>query len=85
MILDIPELLHLYLFVFLVVIALAWILFLRNRYRSQMSIRRFFTCETCGKTMTVELPRAWARCPACGARHDLINLKEITHGNVDRT
>jgi uncharacterized paraquat-inducible protein A len=63
----------LYVTVFLAVVLVAWLFFLRTRRRSQQDGRRIFICESCQNAFPERVPYQRPRCPRCGA---------IYHGEI---
>ncbi len=66
----------LYVTVFLAVLLIAWLFFLRTRRRSELDARRIFICETCQTAFTERVPYQRPRCPRCGALYEDKTVKE---------
>ena len=66
----------LYVTVFLAVLLMAWLAFLRTRRRSQLDARRFFICGSCQNAFAESAPYQRPRCPQCGAIYEDKALKE---------
>jgi uncharacterized paraquat-inducible protein A len=57
----------LYVTVFLALLLIAWLFFLRTRRRSDLDARRIFICQCCQKAFPERVPYQRPRCPQCGA------------------
>lgn len=57
----------LYVTVFLAVLLVTWLFFLRTRRRSELDARRIFICGSCQNAFTECVPYQRPRCPRCGA------------------
>jgi uncharacterized paraquat-inducible protein A len=68
----------LYVTVFLAVLLVAWLVFLRTRRRSQLDARRIFICGSCQAAFTECVPYQRPRCPRCGALHEGTTVKEAS-------
>jgi hypothetical protein len=66
----------LYVTVFLAVLLIAWLFFLRTRRRSQLDARRIFICGSCQNAFTERAPYQRPRCPKCGALYEDKAVKE---------
>ena len=66
----------LYVTVFLAVLLMAWLFFLRTRRRSELDGRRIFICESCQNAFAERVPYQRPRCPRCGALYEDKALKE---------
>jgi predicted RNA-binding Zn-ribbon protein involved in translation (DUF1610 family) len=66
----------LYVTVFLAVLLIAWLFFLRTRRRSELDARRIFICGSCQKAFTERRPYQRPRCPQCGAIYEDKIVKE---------
>ena len=66
----------LYVTVFLAVLLIAWLFFLRTRRRSELDARRIFICETCQNAFAERVPYQRSRCPRCGALYEDKSMKE---------
>jgi uncharacterized paraquat-inducible protein A len=62
--------------VFLAVILIAWLFFLRTRRRSQLDARRIFICGSCQNAFPERRPYQRPRCPRCGALYEDKVMKE---------
>jgi uncharacterized paraquat-inducible protein A len=68
----------LYVTVFLAVLLVAWLFFLRTRRRSELDARRFFICRSCEKAFPERVPYQRPRCPRCGAIYHDETVKEAS-------
>jgi uncharacterized paraquat-inducible protein A len=68
----------LYVTVFLAVLLMAWLFFLRTRRRSQLDARRIFICGSCQDAFPECVPYQRPRCPRCGAIYHGETLKEAS-------
>jgi protein-arginine kinase activator protein McsA len=66
----------LYVTVFLAVLLIAWLFFLRTRRRSQLDARRIFICQSCQSSFAECVPYQRPRCPHCGAIYEDKVVKE---------
>jgi predicted RNA-binding Zn-ribbon protein involved in translation (DUF1610 family) len=66
----------LYVTVFLAVLLIAWLFFLRTRRRSQLDARRIFICGSCQSSFAERKPYQRPRCPRCGALYEGRAVKE---------
>jgi uncharacterized paraquat-inducible protein A len=66
----------LYVTVFLAVVLVAWLFFLRTRRRSDLDARRIFICGSCQGSFTGRVPYQRPRCPRCGALYEDKIVKE---------
>jgi uncharacterized paraquat-inducible protein A len=66
----------LYVTVFLAVLLIAWLFFLRTRRRSELDGRRIFICESCQNPFAERVPYQRPRCPRCGALYSMKHVKE---------
>jgi hypothetical protein len=62
--------------VFLAVLLVAWLFFLRTRRRSQLDARRIFICGSCQSAFAKREPYQRPRCPQCGAIYEGGIVKE---------
>ena len=60
----------LYVTVFLAVLLVAWLFFLRTRRRSDLDARRIFICRSCQNAFAERVPYQRPRCPGCGAVYE---------------
>jgi uncharacterized paraquat-inducible protein A len=68
----------LYVTVFLAVLLMAWLFFLRTRRRSELDARRIFICGSCQASYTERVPYQRPRCPRCGALYEDKVMKETS-------
>jgi len=68
----------LYVTVFLAVVLVAWLFFLRTRRRSDLDARRIFICGSCQSSYTERVPYQRPRCPRCGALYEDKIVKETS-------
>ena len=68
----------LYVTVFLAVLLIAWLFFLRTRRRSQLDARRIFICGSCQSAFPERVPYQRPRCPQCGAIYEDKIMKEAS-------
>jgi len=66
----------LYVTVFLAVLLIAWLFFLRTRRRSELDARRIFICGSCQSAFAENVPYQRPRCPECGAIYEDKIMKE---------
>jgi hypothetical protein len=66
----------LYVTVFLAVLLIAWLFFLRTRRRSELDARRIFICGSCQNAFAERVPYRRPRCPKCGALYEDKIVKE---------
>jgi len=66
----------LYVTVFLAVLLIAWLFFLRTRRRSELDARRIFICGSCQSAFAERVPYQRPRCPECGAIYEDKIMKE---------
>ena len=68
----------LYVTVFLAVVLVAWLFFLRTRRRSDLDGRRIFICGSCQSSFIERVPYQRPRCPRCGALYEDKIVKETS-------
>lgn len=66
----------LYVTVFLAVLLVLWLFFLRTRRRSELDARRIFICGSCQSAFAECVPYQRPRCPQCGAIYEDKTVKE---------
>ena len=66
----------LYVTLFLAVLLIAWVFFLRTRRRSELNARRIFNCGSCQHAYSERVPYQRPRCPKCGAVYEDKLVKE---------
>ncbi len=66
----------LYVTVFLAVLLIAWVFFLRTRRRSEVNARRTYLCGSCEDTYPERVPYQRPRCPKCGVIYEEKRVKE---------
>ena len=66
----------LYVTVFLAVLLIAWLFFLRTRRRSELDGRRIFICGSCQNAFAECVPYQRPHCPRCGAVYEGKAVKE---------
>jgi uncharacterized paraquat-inducible protein A len=68
----------LYVTVFLAVLLVAWLFFLRTRRRSELDGRRIFICGSCQNAFPERVPYQRPSCPRCGAVYHGETVKEAS-------
>ena len=68
----------LYVTVFLAVLLVLWLFFLRTRRRSELDARRIFICGSCQSAFAERVPYQRPQCPQCGAIYEGKAMKETS-------
>lgn len=76
--LSLAHLFILYVTVFLAVLLVTWLFFLRTRRRSELDARRIFICGSCQNAFAERVPYQRPRCPRCGALYENKIVKETS-------